>query len=105
MHYLALFCALFALCMPRKKKKKKKVTEKCKSGPESQNLQPVKKNIYKKKFRKLVAEFTTWQNLKKMFLFWDPPITGTSHMGRGANLADDPRFLAKSIILISLLLN
>jgi hypothetical protein len=85
-HYLGLFCALFALCTPRKNK----ITKKCKSGPESQNSSARKKMFFKKKFRKLVADFTTWRNLKKMVFVLGTPITGASHMGRG-RISQTPR--------------
>jgi hypothetical protein len=72
--------------MPRKKKLQKSA----KVGRNLKTLQPVKKKKIKKKFRKLVADFTTWRNLKKMVFVLGTPITGASHMGRG-RISQTPR--------------
>jgi hypothetical protein len=53
---------------------KKKITKKCKSGPESQNSSARKKNVFKKKVSEIGSRFYyVAKPEKKWFLFWEHP--------------------------------
>jgi hypothetical protein len=75
-HFLHFAC-------PGKKKRKKKVTEKCKSGPESQNLQPVKKNIYTKKVSEIGSRIYYVAKPEKNVFVLGPSHHGHESHGQG----------------------
>ncbi len=87
---------------PKKKERKEK---NCADNEKVQKWAGISKSLArekkKKKFKvsEIGSRFYYVAKPGKNVFVRGPPITGTSHMGRGANLADAPRFLHRSIIL------